>query len=131
MSKIEHLQAEIERLRKAIRDCLECANGRETEWGERAEKAFSFLHDAMEHTDANQGFAGVVGTFENQDKYVVQGDDCHEADRISKKWMWLRDWCEKNGVRLFTEETWSRAEAAYNEDRENKELEQAWTRLNS
>ncbi len=28
----------------AINDCVDCANGRESEWGDRAENAFNFLH---------------------------------------------------------------------------------------
>lgn len=32
----------------AIRNCLAWANGRESEWGERAESAFQFLYDALE-----------------------------------------------------------------------------------
>ena len=39
---------EVGRLRTAIQNCLDWANGRETEWGERAENAFQFLYDAVE-----------------------------------------------------------------------------------
>ena len=39
---------EVDRLRTAIQNCLDWANGRETEWGERAENAFQFLYDAVE-----------------------------------------------------------------------------------
>lgn len=33
--------------RQAIRDCINYANNRESEWGSRAEKAFQFLYDAI------------------------------------------------------------------------------------
>ena len=34
--------------RKAIIDCINCANGREHEWGQRAETAFQFLYAAID-----------------------------------------------------------------------------------
>lgn len=39
--------AEVARLRAAIQNCVNWSNGREYEWGERAEKAFDFLHAAL------------------------------------------------------------------------------------
>ncbi len=33
--------------REAILNCLDWSNGREYEWGERAENAFAFLHNAI------------------------------------------------------------------------------------
>lgn len=39
--------AEIGRLRAAIQACLEYANGRQSEWGERAEAAFRYLEEAL------------------------------------------------------------------------------------
>lgn len=33
--------------RIAIKNCIDHANGRETEWGSRAESAFQFLRDAL------------------------------------------------------------------------------------
>lgn len=38
---------EIERLKNSINSCLDWANGREYEWGERAINAFSFLREAL------------------------------------------------------------------------------------
>jgi hypothetical protein len=39
---------EIDALKRAIEQCIAMANGRETEWGERAESAFEFLHEAID-----------------------------------------------------------------------------------
>lgn len=51
---IEALQRENAALREeknhwenAVRSCVEWSNGRESEWGERAEHAFKFLHYAI------------------------------------------------------------------------------------
>ncbi len=53
-AELRRLQAENERLRTekarwetAVRACVEMSNGRETEWGERAEWAFEFLYAAI------------------------------------------------------------------------------------
>jgi hypothetical protein len=40
-------EAEVERLKKAITNCLDWANNHEYEWGERAVNAFAFLHAAI------------------------------------------------------------------------------------
>jgi hypothetical protein len=45
--ELRRQHAEIERLETAIRNCLETSNGRETEWGDRAEWAFGFLYNAI------------------------------------------------------------------------------------
>jgi hypothetical protein len=45
--EIDRGEAEIERLEKAITNCLDWANNREDEWGERAVNAFAFLHAAI------------------------------------------------------------------------------------
>ena len=34
--------------RIAIKNCIDWANNRETEWGTRAENAFKFLYDALD-----------------------------------------------------------------------------------
>ena len=34
----------------AINDCVNLANGRESEWGDRAENAFNFLHRFLANT---------------------------------------------------------------------------------
>jgi hypothetical protein len=44
----EKLRAENEQLRKAITDCIDYANGRESEWGNRAITCFGFLEDVLE-----------------------------------------------------------------------------------
>lgn len=36
------------RCRIAIKNCIDYANNRETEWGSRAESAFQFLYDALD-----------------------------------------------------------------------------------
>ena len=41
---IEKLQSERDSAVAAINDCVTWANGREDEWGDRAETAFNFLH---------------------------------------------------------------------------------------
>ena len=41
---IEFLQAERDDAVNAINDCVNWANGRESEWGDRAENAFNFLY---------------------------------------------------------------------------------------
>jgi len=46
-AELRRLHAEIERLETAIRNCLAMSNGRESEWGDRAEWAFGFLHAAI------------------------------------------------------------------------------------
>lgn len=46
-AELDQLLAEKARLETAIRNCLNWSNGREYEWGERAENAFKFLHDAV------------------------------------------------------------------------------------
>lgn len=38
---------EMRRYRTAIQNCVEWSNGREYEWGDRAENAFAFLHAAL------------------------------------------------------------------------------------
>jgi hypothetical protein len=45
--ELRRQHAEIERLETAIRNCLAMSNGRESEWGDRAEWAFGFLHAAI------------------------------------------------------------------------------------
>lgn len=44
---LQNQAKELEALRKAIKDCLNYANGRQTEWGSRAEHAFEFLDNAL------------------------------------------------------------------------------------
>jgi hypothetical protein len=38
---------EVRRLRTAIQGAIDHANGRESEWGERAQGAFEYLHNAL------------------------------------------------------------------------------------
>ena len=45
--EIEALQAREKVLVEAIRNCLDWANGRQAEWGTRAEKSFEFLEQAL------------------------------------------------------------------------------------
>lgn len=40
-------QTEAVRYRAAIKCCLKWANGRQSEWGDRAENAFSFLEHVL------------------------------------------------------------------------------------
>ena len=44
---MEKQHQEIDRLRRAIQNCVEWSNGRECEWGDRAENAFGFLYSAL------------------------------------------------------------------------------------
>jgi hypothetical protein len=51
---LRRLHAEMERLRfeneaweTAVRNCIAMSNGRESEWGDRAEWAFEFLYAAI------------------------------------------------------------------------------------
>jgi hypothetical protein len=41
------IKKERDMYREAILNCLDWSNGRECEWGERAENAFAFLHNAI------------------------------------------------------------------------------------
>jgi hypothetical protein len=41
---------EMRRYRTAIQNCVDWSNGREYEWGDRAENAFAFLHAALANT---------------------------------------------------------------------------------
>jgi hypothetical protein len=41
------MERERDRYQSAITACLDWANGRQSEWGERAEKAFAFLDAAI------------------------------------------------------------------------------------
>jgi hypothetical protein len=41
------MQSERNRYQAAITNCLDWANGRQSEWGERAENAFAFLEAAI------------------------------------------------------------------------------------
>jgi len=43
----ERLRTEKARWETAVRDCVSMSNGRETEWGDRAEWAFGFLYAAI------------------------------------------------------------------------------------
>ena len=45
--EIAELQASEKVLVEAIRNCLDWANGRQAEWGTRAEKSFEFLEQAL------------------------------------------------------------------------------------
>lgn len=47
--------AEKEAMRAAIENCVAYANGRETEWGNRAEAAFAYLYRALEAAKAGKG----------------------------------------------------------------------------
>lgn len=38
----------IGQLENAIRNCIDYANNRETEWGSRAEASFKFLYDVLD-----------------------------------------------------------------------------------
>jgi len=49
-ARVRELEAENARLLNAIRDCVDWSNGREYEWGDRAENAFGFLHRALADT---------------------------------------------------------------------------------
>jgi hypothetical protein len=42
------LRARVARLEEAIQNAIDYANGREAEWGSRAEDAFAFLYRALE-----------------------------------------------------------------------------------
>ena len=46
-SENEALRQEVARLKEAINNCLDWANGRQSEWGDRAETAFEFLERAI------------------------------------------------------------------------------------
>ena len=46
-AEIERLRYENEAWETAVRNCLAMSNGRESEWGSRAEWAFGFLHAAI------------------------------------------------------------------------------------
>lgn len=46
------LRAERDAAVTAIRGCVDWANGRECEWGDRAENAFSFLYGFLANFDA-------------------------------------------------------------------------------
>ena len=43
----ERLRLENGRWEAAVRSCVEMSNGRESEWGDRAQWAFGFLHAAI------------------------------------------------------------------------------------
>jgi len=43
-AELAALHAELAEARKAIQDCVDHAHGRESEWGDRAKKAFGYLH---------------------------------------------------------------------------------------
>ena len=45
---LEQLKEENQKLRIAIQSAIDCANGRESEWGDRAGSAFSFLYGAID-----------------------------------------------------------------------------------
>lgn len=47
-------KAKAEFYRIAIERCIEWANNRETEWGDRAINAFQFLYNALDGTDGNE-----------------------------------------------------------------------------
>jgi hypothetical protein len=46
-AEIERLRIEKERWETAVLNCVAMSNGREDEWGSRAEWAFGFLHAAI------------------------------------------------------------------------------------
>jgi hypothetical protein len=45
--RLQRFEQENQTLRKAIERAIEIANGRESEWGERAEQAFGILEHAL------------------------------------------------------------------------------------
>lgn len=47
LAHIEALEADLAACRRAIQDAINYANGRESEWGDRAEGAFAFLYTAL------------------------------------------------------------------------------------
>ena len=51
INECNQLESENRKLKKAIRDAIEYANNRESEWGERAETSFKFLYDVLEDTN--------------------------------------------------------------------------------
>jgi len=42
---IIQLQEDLHKAEDAIKNCIDWANGRESEWGDRAENSFEFLHN--------------------------------------------------------------------------------------
>jgi hypothetical protein len=69
--ELTSLRAEVERLKRenaalrcanarwetAVLACVDCANNREDEWGERAVASFAFLYAALDAARATQGGA--------------------------------------------------------------------------
>jgi len=55
------LVEEIARLRCAIQTAIDYANGRESEWGERAEGAFAVLYSALENENVKHESPMPVG----------------------------------------------------------------------
>ncbi len=49
------IRTRAERAEGAIKDCIDYANGRETEWGSRAEGAFEYLYAALAPQPAQDG----------------------------------------------------------------------------
>lgn len=47
IERISALEADLAACRRAIQDAINYANGRESEWGDRAEGAFAFLYAAL------------------------------------------------------------------------------------
>lgn len=47
LHQVEEIAAERDRYLQAINECLNWANGRQSEWGDRAENAFAFLEKAI------------------------------------------------------------------------------------
>jgi len=50
----ERLRLEKERWETAVRNCVAMSNGRESEWGNRAEWAFEFLYAAINKTEEDK-----------------------------------------------------------------------------
>jgi hypothetical protein len=50
-AEIERLRYENEAWETAVRNCLAMSNGRESEWGLRAQSAFTILHNAIARSE--------------------------------------------------------------------------------
>lgn len=48
--ELRQAREERDRLREAIQNAVDWSNGREYEWGDRAENSFAFLHKALEES---------------------------------------------------------------------------------
>lgn len=49
ISELNKLEERLSKAEYAIRSCLQYANGREVEWGDRAVNALNFLHQYQEN----------------------------------------------------------------------------------